>query len=102
MVRTSLLLLALAAPIFAIVVRPIPTRAAETRIARGVIQWEVSPGSVVVYLDRERLGAASDLTSTRTAPGRHTIRLVNGEDETELEVEVAKGQVLKFVFDFSE
>ena len=78
-----------------------PSRA-DTRIAKSAIRWEVTPPSVVVYLDGKKLGRAGDLKATPTTPGRHAIRLVNGKDETELEIEVGEGQIVRFVLDFSE
>lgn len=77
------------------------TGARQGRRTPTAIQWEVRPASVVVYLDDKKLGLAGDLELTPTAPGRHTIRLVNGRDESEMEVEVTRGHILRFVLDFS-
>ena len=65
------------------------------------IQWEIEPSSVVVYLDKKKLGRAGDLKRTPAKPGRHTVRLVKGKDETEIDIQVTKGQLLRFVLDFS-
>ena len=73
-----------------------------TAPAKTAIQWEVKPTSVVVYLDKKKLGRAGELSRTPTKPGRHTIRLVKGKDESEIEIEVTKGQILRFVLDFSD
>ena len=76
---------------------------AKSRPARKTaIAWLVTPGSVVVYLDGKKLGRAADLKLTPAKPGRHEIRLTKGGDETELEIDVMKGQVTKFVFDFAD
>lgn len=69
---------------------------------RTAIEWVVTPGSVVVYLDGKKLGLAAGLKVTPAKPGRHTIRLTKGGDETEMEIRVVKGQRLRFVFDFSD
>ena len=96
-------LLALLVPAAFVAPDPGPVGDPPTRIRRTPteIQWEVTPASVVVYLDGKRLGQAGDLKRTRTKPGRHTIRLVNGEDETELEIHLEKGRTLRFVLEFS-
>lgn len=66
------------------------------------IEWKVEPAEVIVHLDGKKLGKAADLKFTTTAPGRHTILLVNGGDEEELEVKVNKGQTLRVEYTFSE
>ena len=66
------------------------------------INWEVEPATVVIYLDDKRLGEAGKLKFTDAKPGKHTVRLVNGKDETEAEIVVKKGQSLKFSFSFDQ
>ncbi len=66
------------------------------------ISWKISPPEVAIFLDGKRLGTAAKLKFTRTRPGKHIIRLTKGGDEEELEVKVAKGQILQLVYGFSE
>ncbi|MCK6544680.1 PEGA domain-containing protein [Myxococcota bacterium] len=66
------------------------------------ISWKVGPENVEIWLDGKKLGSAGTLTFTETKPGKHTVRLTKGGDETEMEVKVAKGEVLKFEFEFTE
>lgn len=66
------------------------------------INWEVEPATVVIYLDDKRLGEAGKLKFTDAKPGKHTVKLVNGKDETEAEIVVKKGQSLKFAFSFDQ
>lgn len=74
---------------------------AETKGKTG-IAWKVGPESVEIYLDGKKLGTAGALEFTETKPGKHTVRLTKGGDETEMEVKVAKGEVVKFEFEFTE
>ncbi|MBK6683430.1 MAG: PEGA domain-containing protein [Deltaproteobacteria bacterium] len=90
--------LMLGAPMFA--ERPAIAKDAP-KVSTG-IEWKVTPSAVVVYLDGKKLGEAGNLTVTETKPGKHEIKLVNGGDETEIEIKVNKGQVLQFSYDFEE
>ena len=71
------------------------------KISTG-IEWKVTPSAVVVYLDGKKLGEAGSLTVTEAKPGKHEIKLVNGGDETEIEIKVNKGQILTFTYEFEE
>ena len=64
------------------------------------IHWLVKPANVEIHLNGKKLGAAQDLKFTRAKPGKHTIRLVNGLDETEFDVKILKNQTLRFEFIF--
>lgn len=64
------------------------------------ISWEVEPASVVIILDDKKLGEAGNLKFTEAKPGKHVVKLMLGKDETEMEVNVKKGQALKFTFSF--
>lgn len=66
------------------------------------IAWHVEPAGVEIYLDGKKIGVAGELEWTASTPGRHTVRLVNGGDETEMDVGLKKGQTLKFTFVFDE
>jgi hypothetical protein len=66
------------------------------------ISWEVEPPEVQIFLDDKKLGDAGKIKFTETKPGKHTVRLVLGKDETETEVSVKKGQTLKFNFSFDQ
>jgi hypothetical protein len=66
------------------------------------INWRVKPAEVEVFLDGRKLGVAGSLTYTEARAGGHTVRLVNGGDEEELEIRVVKGQVIRIAFTFSE
>lgn len=72
------------------------------KAAKTGIEWQIAPASVVIYLDGKRVGTAKSAGFTRARPGKHTVRLKNGGDETELEVRVAKGQVIRVSFTFTE
>jgi hypothetical protein len=65
------------------------------------ISWEVEPAEVVIMLDGKRIGEAGKLKFTSAKPGKHTIKLMNGKDETEADVVVKKGETLKFTFSFT-
>jgi hypothetical protein len=75
--------------------RPVAEKAGETGI-----EWAVGPAHVMVFLDGKKVGEAGALKFTTTAPGKHTVKLMNGKDETEMEVNVKKGQKVKFEFTF--
>lgn len=79
--------------------QPEPTKRSKVKTA---IAWKVTPSNVIIYLDGKKLGAAGDLTETKTRPGKHTVKLVKGGDETEMDVKVNKGHVLTFTFEFTE
>lgn len=66
------------------------------------IEWKVTPATVQIFLDGKKLGDAGSLTFTEAAPGKHAVKLTKGGDETEMEVKVSKGQVVKFEFEFSD
>ncbi len=66
------------------------------------ITWEVQPAEVVIYLDEKRIGTAGDLKFTEAKPGKHTVKLMRGKDETEMEISVKKGQALKFIYQFED
>lgn len=70
------------------------------KTAKTGIEWQVSPEDVEIFLDGKRVGVAKDLKFTASNPGKHTVRLLRGGDETEMEIQVTKGQVLRFSFDF--
>lgn len=93
---------ALAAPTAALVTLAAPTTAHATpaKADKTGIEWAVEPGDVVIYLDDKKLGDAASLKFTETKPGKHTIRLVLAKDETETDVVVQKGKILKFTFSF--
>lgn len=66
------------------------------------IQWKVAPNHVLIFLDGKKLGEAGDTKFTDTKPGKHAVRLTKGQDETEMEVNVKKGEVLSFEFEFTD
>jgi len=66
------------------------------------IEWKVTPAHVTIWLDGKKLGDAGSLTFTDAAAGKHAVKLTKGGDETEMEVKVSKGQVVKFEFEFSD
>jgi hypothetical protein len=66
------------------------------------IEWKVSPAHVVIWLDGKKIGDAGSLTFTDTKPGKHAVKLTKGGDETEMEVKVNKGEVVKFEFEFTD
>jgi hypothetical protein len=85
------------------VVAPSPahaTPATPAKTDKTGIEWAVEPGDVVIYLDDKKLGDAASVKFTETKPGKHTVRLVLSKDETETDVVVQKGKILKFTFSF--
>ena len=70
--------------------------------AKTGIEWVIAPARVQIFLDGKKIGDAGTIKFTPTKPGRHTVRLVNGEDETEMDIGIKKGQRLKFEFVFDE
>ncbi len=65
-------------------------------------RWNISPSNVEIYVDGKKLGTAKHLKVSKTKPGMHTVRLVNGEDETEFDVKVKKGQLVKLSYEFTD
>jgi hypothetical protein len=86
----------------AIAEAPVPVKDKEAPKVGTGIEWKVTPSSVIIWLDGKKLGEAGSATVTEAKPGKHTIKLVNGGDETEIEIKVNKGQVLQFAYDFEE
>lgn len=66
------------------------------------IAWEVQPAEVVIFVDDKRIGTAGELKFTEAKPGKHTVKLMRNKDETEMEVNVKKGQAIKFVYQFED
>lgn len=66
------------------------------------ITWEVQPAEVVIFVDDKRIGTAGELKFTEAKPGKHTVKLMRNKDETEMEVNVKKGQAIKFVYQFED
>ncbi|MFO0723377.1 MAG: hypothetical protein U1E65_06330 [Myxococcota bacterium] len=72
----------------------------EEKVEKTGISWEVEPAQVVIFLDDKKVGDAGSTKFTEAKPGKHVVKLVLGKDETEMEVNVKKGQALKFTFAF--
>lgn len=66
------------------------------------IEFSVRPGSVVIFLDGKRLGPASKVSAVDAKPGRRIVRLQNGEDQTELELDLERGKTLRFAYEFGD
>lgn len=79
---------------------PEPVKDGAEKAEKTGISWEVEPASVVIILDDKKLGEAGNLKFTEAKPGKHVVKLMLGKDETEMEVNVKKGQALKFTFSF--
>jgi hypothetical protein len=71
-------------------------------VVKTGIEWKVVPSHVVVWLNGKKLGEAGSLKVTETKPGKHAVKLTRGGDETEMEVSVKKGEVVKFEFEFTD
>ena len=100
---TTAFALLLTAPAWAAPVAPpapVPVKKAP-KVDTG-IQWKVAPESVEIFVDGKKIGVAKDLDVTAVKPGKHTVRLVNGADETEFEVNVKKGQLVPLQFEFTD
>lgn len=79
-----------------------PAKAAPAKAPSTGISWKVDPSTVIVFLDGKKLGEAGKLKFSDTRPGRHAVKLVKGQDETETEVVVKKGEVVEFKFEFTD
>lgn len=79
-----------------------PAGAEAVQEGKTGIAWEVQPAEVVIFLDEKKIGTAGELKFTEAKPGKHTVKLMRGKDETEMEVSVKKGQSLKFVYQFED
>lgn len=77
-----------------------PVKDGAEKAEKTGISWEVEPAAVVIILDDKKLGEAGNLKFTEAKPGKHVVKLMLGKDETEMEVNVKKGQALKFTFSF--
>jgi hypothetical protein len=78
--------------------------AADTHQVQGKtgISWQVSPDEVVIYLDDKKVGTAGGLKFSDAKPGKHTVKLMRGKDETEMDVVVKKGEALNFIYQFED
>jgi len=78
--------------------------AADTHEVQGKtgISWQVSPDEVVIYLDDKKVGTAGSLKFSDAKPGKHTVKLMRGKDETEMDVVVKKGEALNFIYQFED
>ena len=85
----------------AVASHPVPVKKNVKKVRTG-IHWTIAPSSVEIFVDGKKLGRAKDLDTTRTKPGTHTVRLVNGEDETEFDVMVKKGQIVELRYEFTD
>ena len=67
------------------------------------LQFEIDPPSVIIHVDKKRVGKAGKVKRYKCRPGRHVIRLVNNKDEVEFEMRVAKHEtmVVKYAFEDS-
>jgi hypothetical protein len=81
-------------------VRSAPGPLASERSAASRIEFAVTPPDVVIFLDGERLGPAAKVGRVDAKPGRRIIRLERGEDATEMEVQLTKGKMLRFTYEF--
>lgn len=79
-----------------------PADAAPRAGKRTRIRFEVTPATVQIFLDGKRLGVASEVEAVPVRPGRRLVRLVRGEDETELELEISRGKTVRFAYEFGD
>jgi hypothetical protein len=77
-----------------------PSGANAAEEARTGVEFSVEPGSVRIEVDDKALGLAKDVNFVKLPPGRHKVRLARGGDEVNLELEVRKGQVVQFTYEF--
>ena len=70
-------------------------------LGHGHVGQQRRPGAVADGPD-SGAGGAGSVKFTETKPGKHAVRLTKGEDETEMEVKVNKGEVIKFEFEFTD
>lgn len=66
------------------------------------IEWQIEPEGVEIYVDGKKVGEAGKVQFTALKPGKHSVRLVRHKDETEIDVDLKKGQTLKFAFKFED
>lgn len=71
---------------------------------RTQITFEVTPPTTTVFVDNKKHGEAGKLTTTGVAvsAGTHAVKLVNGGDEMEADVNVKAGQSLNFRYMFED
>lgn len=97
---SSLTALAIAAAVPALA-DPTPVKKGAAKVKTG-IHWTVAPDTVEIFVDGKRVGTAKSLDVTTTKPGMHAVKLVNGEDETEFDVMVKKGQIVELRYEFTD
>lgn len=82
------------------------SHAQEKKAPRGRTQivFEVVPASAIVYVDGKKYGEASKLTKNgvQVSAGTHAVKLVNGGDEMEADVQVKAGTSLNFKYVFED
>lgn len=86
--------------VFSVAVAPAePTGVAADEVKTG-IEFNVKPASAKIFVDGKQIGTAGEVSFVKTKPGRHNVRLVRNGDETEIDLEVGKGQVVQFTYEF--
>ncbi len=79
-----------------------PAEMVKKSAKRTGIHWKIEPSTVKIFVDGKLVGVAGKTEFTKAKAGKHTVRLVNGEDEAEMDVQLKKGQVLRFRYAFEE
>jgi hypothetical protein len=79
-----------------------PRAVADKKVGKTGISWQVSPANVVIFLDGKKVGEAGAAKFTETKPGKHAVKLVKDKDETEMDIDVHKGEVKTFTFEFTD
>jgi hypothetical protein len=96
----------MAAVAFAVVLAAGIADAQEKKAPKGRTQivFEVLPANAIVYVDGKKYGEASKLTKNgvQVSAGTHAVKLVNGGDEMEADVQVKAGTSLNFKYAFED
>ncbi|MGF1508449.1 MAG: hypothetical protein ACFB9M_02990 [Myxococcota bacterium] len=102
LVLTSLLALAprLEAAIETSIASGAASEVAKPKAVKTGIEFAVTPGSVSIFVDGAKVGTAASTSFVATKPGLHTVKLTRGADETELQLNVKKGEVVQFAYEF--
>lgn len=98
--KAAILALLLSAPATSLVGSHAPVEAVRLNPTR--IDFRVTPATVEIFLDGKRLGWANEVSKMTVRPGRRALRLKHGEDETEFELDVAKGTTVAFEYEFGD
>lgn len=68
----------------------------------GIITWKVAPETVIIYVDKKKIGTAAKAQPFKAKAGMHMIKLVWGKDEAEEPIDVKAGESVEFQYTFED